>query len=179
LAGFSQIGGPNVSYGINPPTLSNPISSPAGYLPLQLSGRPTKQAGFYDTADSYASGADTSPWHQANVYMKRMGMGDQLGSNIAPNLPQYGLSYNDWQDVNRFASNPLSQQNVDAYQGITNRFGNMLNQNPQFGMWNPQERTQFATDAPLRLGAGYNVIPPPILQNWNIPITGNYSGLRY
>jgi hypothetical protein len=175
MAGFAQIGEPG--FRISPPLLGASAGS-TGYLGLPISRPRRGYASFYDpTQYSYNTGADTSQEHSANVYLKQMGIGD-LYSQQDQTLPQYGFSAEDWTNLNRYLSNPLDQNNVNSYMGLVNRTNQNINQNPGFSRYTPDMRAQFARDMPIRVGAGYNIPPPAVLQNWALPYP-SIPGMRF
>lgn len=177
MAGFSNIGEPG--YQLSPPLVGAQGGSP-GFVNLSVPNR-TRQYSPYFNPSQYQmpNQADTSGQHEMNVYMAQNGMGD-TGQQRNPGLADYGFSAEDWNNITRFLSNPLSNQNIAGYQGISNRLGNMTNQNPQFGLWNPQQRQQFASDMPIRLASGFGQVPAPILQNWSLSYPSSQtSNMRF
>jgi len=177
MAGFSNIGEPGYQLS---PSIVGPATGGTGYAGLSIN-RPTREVSPYFNPNQYQmpGQADNSAQHQANVYMGQMGLGE-TGQQRTPGLADYGFSAEDWNNINRYMSNPQNPQNVAGYMNIRNRLQGQANINPQFSTWLPEQRTQWATDFPIRMGAGYGTIPPPILQNWGLAYPSNLQpNLRY
>lgn len=176
MAGYSQIGEPN--YALNPPLLGGAQGSP-GYLPLSIPSRIRNYSPYFNPSMyQMPSQGDNSGQHQMNIYLAKNGIG-QSGQQSLPGYSEYGFSPEDWDNITRYLSNPLSNQNVAGYMGIVNRLNNVANTNPQFGLWSPQQRQQWSTDMPIRTVSGFGQVPAPILQNWGLAYPyNNASNLR-
>jgi hypothetical protein len=176
MAGFSQIGPGGFS--INPPLMSSPQRSPDA-LNLSVRRERSQVSSFLNPYEfrGFNTGADESGQHGANVYMAKNGLGD-TGQTRNPGYADYGFSPEDYDNITRYLSNPFNNQNVGNYMGITQRLRNQADTNPQFGSFTPQMRQQWSTDFPLQLASGFNLVPPPILQNWNIPV-GTAPNIRF
>lgn len=177
MAGFSNIG--EAGYQIAPPTLGPQLGS-TGYVPINIPHPIRNYAGYFQPSQyQMGNSADTSAQHEANVYMGQSGIG-QTGQNIPAGLPNYGFSAEDWVNINKFLSNPLSQENTTNYNAIVNRLKNVANTGSQFAGWTPTQRQQWATDFPQRISSGFGTVPAPILQNWGLAYpSSKTSNLRF
>jgi hypothetical protein len=175
MAGFSSFG--ESGYQLSPPMLGG-SQGPGGYLGLSIIRPRRGYASYMDPSQySYNPGADDSEQHKANVYMQQQGLG-QMGGQFDPTMPNYGFTPEDWNNVNRYISNPQNAQNTQNYLGITNRVSQNVNSNPQMASWLQPQKDQFSRDFPQRLGSAYNTLPPPPLQQ--LPIAyPNLPGMRY
>lgn len=173
MAGFANIG--EQGYQLSP-SLVGPQSGSSGYTGIGIN-RPTREYSPYFSPNQYrmSDAADNSGQHQANVYMSQMGVGE-TGQQRTPGLADYGFSAEDWANVQRYMSNPQNPTNVQGYMNIRNRLQTQANTNPQFSTWLPSQRTQWATDFPIRVASGYNLVPPPVLQNWGLPYPSSQTG---
>lgn len=177
MAGFSNIG--ESGYQLQPPTLGTPFGSP-GFTNLSIP-HPVRQYSPYYSPEqsSMSNAADTGEQHRMNIYLAQNGLGDTGQANI-PGYSDYGFSPEDWNNITRFLSNPLSNQNIAGYQGLTNRLGNVANTNPQFSLWSPAQRSQWSRDMPIRTVSGFGAVPAPILQNWGLAYPpSSTSNLRF
>lgn len=178
MAGFSQIGPGGFS--INPPLMSRPFQSPQT-LPLGIDRQRTQQSPFFNPNEhrGFNTGGDDSNQHLANVYLGKSGLGETGQDNSQlKGYPGYGFTPEDYDNITRYLNNPLNSQNVGNYMGIANRLSSMTNTNPQFSQWGADTRRKWSTDFPLGLASGFNLVPPPVLQSWNIPI-GTAPNIRY
>src|SRR5215471_10925269 len=165
MAGFSNIGEPG--YTISPPTLGTPRASP-GFVNTAIPHPMRNYAGYFQPGQYAMQGAaDENEQHRMNIYLAQNGLGD-TGQQKLPGYSEYGFSPEDWNNITRFLSNPLSNQNIAGYQGISNRLLNTANTNPQFSLWSPAQRQQWARDMPIRTVSGFGAVPAPILQNWGL-----------
>lgn len=173
MAGFSNIGEPG--YQLQAPTLGSSIGS-SGYTNIGIA-RPTRQYSPYFSPEQYRMPmqADTSPEHQMNIYLAKNGLAD-TGQQKLPGYSEYGFSPEDWDNITRFLSNPLSDQNITNYQGISNRLRGLSDTNPQMANWQPEQRDAFSRDFPIRMMSGFGHVPAPILQNWGLPYPYNNAG---
>lgn len=176
MAGFSQIG--EQGFRTAPPRIQN-IGGPSGYLGnFNVPSIPTDYADFYKEMSGVGSGADTSAEHMANVFLARSGLGDTGVGNWSGSQSPYGFNSQDWNQINQFMANPLQQGNVNNYQGIVNRLKPRMQASGQFNMYTPTQFNTAMNDLPQRLGVGYGVVPPPVLQNLSIPLPANTPGWR-
>jgi hypothetical protein len=177
MAGFSNIGEPGYQLS---PSIVGPSTGGQGYAGISVN-RPTRQVSPYFSPGQYQmpNAADTSAEHRANVFMAQNGVGDTYQQRT-PGLADYGFSAEDWANVNRYMTNPQNPQNVQGYMNIRNRLNVLAMNSPQFSTWLPEQKGQFATDFPIRMAAGYGLVPPPILQTWGLPYPSSQQpNLRY
>lgn len=132
-------------------------------------------AGFMNPEASVGqSRLDTSPEHQANIYMKQMGFsqGDSgYRDDYNASGDPYGFGAEDWNDIKRFASNPMDPVFSKNYQGLVSSMRNNMGRVGGFnGAYaNPgdyNEFQRFTNDLPMNIANGFNILPPSSLQNW-------------
>lgn len=177
MAGFANIGEPG--YRLSP-GLVGPQSGSPGFAGVSIPRVPRVNSPYLNPSMyNLGVGSDTSAEHQGNVYMAQMGL-PETGQQRTAGLADYGFSAEDWANINRYLTNPQNVGNVQNYMNIRNRLQGQANTNPQMGSWLPEQRTQWATDFPIRMASGYGTVPPPVLQQWGIPYpTSQTSNLRY
>jgi hypothetical protein len=158
--GFPQSGAPG--FQIAPPRV-NPVVG-RGTLNLrsipQFSGG---SAGFLNNDVNVAqSRLDTSPEHQANIYMSQMGLSPTRQSYPGQTASDpYGFSSQDYLDINRFQSNPMNPEWSRNYQSIVARLRDNVGTVPGF---NQGESNRFYNDLPIHLGQQFGFAPH--LANW-------------
>lgn len=176
MAGFPNIG--EAGFRVAPPRVQQ-LGGPSGYLSnFNVPSRPTDYADFYKEMSSVGAGADTTAEHMANVFMARSGLGNTGVNQWSPSDSPYGFSAQDFNDVRQFMTNPLNQGNVNKYKGLVDRISPFMKASGQFDMFTDSQFKTTMNDIPQRLGVGYGLVPPPVLQNIGIPLPANTPGWR-